>query len=275
MRFYHTGQFAKKACVTLRTLRYYDSVGLLSPAQHTESGYRLYAEEDLLTLQQILALKFLGFSLEEIRQCLRREPQQLATTLAQQREMLLDKRKQLDTILKALAHTESLLQAGQRDWAAIARVIEGIQMEQKKEWVKKYFDDTQLQKMETLSQASYSESAREKLRLREWTEEDQKWANEQWAHVYSEMQRLAAAGADPAGEEGQALAKLKSDLLFGFTQGDPEIEAGLRKFWENHNALPAEEQPLTTVIPSSSSEGEQFLEKAMTIYQEGKKNAAE
>ena len=63
-RFYQTGQFARKASVTLRTLRYYDSVGLLSPSQVTEAGYRLYTEEDLLTLQNILALKFLGFSLQ-------------------------------------------------------------------------------------------------------------------------------------------------------------------------------------------------------------------
>ena len=66
-RFYHTGQFARKVAVSVRTLRYYDRVGLLRPAQHTEAGYRLYTDADLVRLQQILALKFLGFSLEEIK----------------------------------------------------------------------------------------------------------------------------------------------------------------------------------------------------------------
>jgi MerR family transcriptional regulator, thiopeptide resistance regulator len=66
-RFYQSSQFAQKASVSVRTLRYYDKMGLLSPSQYSKSGYRLYSNEDLLTLQNILALKFLSFSLEEIR----------------------------------------------------------------------------------------------------------------------------------------------------------------------------------------------------------------
>ena len=73
-RFYQSSQFAEKAAVSVRTLRYYDKMGLLSPSQYTESGYRLYTNEDLLSLQNILALKFLGFPLEEIRVLLRTGP---------------------------------------------------------------------------------------------------------------------------------------------------------------------------------------------------------
>ena len=54
---YGIGQFAAAACVSLRTLRYYDTVGLLSPTGRTPAGYRQYSERDLMTLQQILALK--------------------------------------------------------------------------------------------------------------------------------------------------------------------------------------------------------------------------
>ncbi len=255
--------------MTQRALRYYDRVGLLSPSRHTEAGYRLYAEEDLLTLQHILALKFLGFSLEEIRQSLSRDPGQLGAALAQQEQMLRDRRRQLDAVLRAIAHAQQRLQSGGCDWEAIVRVIEVIQMEQKQEWVKKYFNDGQLEKMAELGQTSYTPEARQKLQQRgEWTEEDQQRANEQWAYVYSEADRLAAAGADPAGEEGQALARSRSELLFSFTQGDPDIQAGLAKFWESHNALPKEEQPLTAVIPAISAAGTEFLEKVMTIYQE-------
>ncbi|MCW3053630.1 MAG: MerR family transcriptional regulator, partial [Chthonomonadales bacterium] len=69
-RLYPIGEFAGRAGVTVRTLRFYDKVGLLAPSAMTEAGYRLYAEQDLSTLQHILALKFLGFSLVEIKQCL-------------------------------------------------------------------------------------------------------------------------------------------------------------------------------------------------------------
>ena len=54
------------AGVTLRTIRYYDKIGLLKPSYILENGYRQYCNKDLITLQKILALKELGFSLEEI-----------------------------------------------------------------------------------------------------------------------------------------------------------------------------------------------------------------
>jgi len=255
--------------VTVRTLRYYDKMGLLSPVRHADSGYRLYAEEDLLTLQHILALKFLGFSLDEIKHCLHRGPQRIGEILTQQRTMLQQRRAQIDAILKAIERAEALIQADRYDLTAIIGVIEVIQMEQKKEWVKKYFDDDQIQKMDELSRMSYSEEARQKLDQRgEWTEEDQKRADEQWRQVASEARRLAAAGADPAGDEAQAVAKLKSDLLHAFTQGDPEIAEGVARFWENLSALPRQERPIDWSVYSAGEAGDELLEKAMTIYQE-------
>jgi DNA-binding transcriptional MerR regulator len=206
---YQTGQFAKKASVTLRTLRYYDRVGLLSPSQHTESGYRLYAEEDLLTLQRILALKFLGLSLEEIRTCLRKGPKQLEAILAQQREMMQDKRSQLDTIIKAIGETETLLQTGQCDWDSIARVIQVIQVEQQTDWVKKYFTEEQIQKMAEMGQAAYSPEASEKLSQRSpWTEEDQKCASQQWEYVAAEAKRCRS-GRGPGGQGGAGARQIQ------------------------------------------------------------------
>lgn len=273
-RLYRTGEFAKTASVTLRTLRFYDKVGLLSPSQYTEAGYRLYSEADLLTLQRILALKFLGFSLEEIKFCLRRSPGQLREALAQQRAMMQEKRSRLDKLIKAIEETEALLAAGQCDWQSIARVIQMIQMEQKNEWVKKYFNDEQIQKMQELGYTSYSEAALEKLRQGgEWTEEDQKRADEQWRYVAAEARRLAAVGADPAGEEAQALAKVKSDLLFAFTQGDPEITAGLGRFWDNFHTLPKDERPFDASVYDAGDAGTKLLEDAMALYAERRQSA--
>ena len=110
--------------MSVRALHYYDRVGLLSPTQHTEAGYRLYTEEDLCRLQQILALKFLGFSLAEIQACLDTGPRRLSEVLAQQKGMLREKRRQLDAILRAIEETEALLRVGQCSWEAVARVIQ-------------------------------------------------------------------------------------------------------------------------------------------------------
>lgn len=66
MNYYKTGQFAKLANVSERTIRYYDKIGLLKPSFVMENGYRQYSDLDLLKLQKILSLKHLGFSIEEI-----------------------------------------------------------------------------------------------------------------------------------------------------------------------------------------------------------------
>ncbi len=228
-----------------------------------------------LTLQQILALKFLGFPLDEIRACLRLEPREVGQVLARQQAMMRDRRRQLDTIVRALDRAQRRLEGGGCNWQEIAGVIQVIQMEQQREWTKKYFTEDGLEKMRELGEASYSEEARQKLAQREWTEEDQERAGAQWAHVAAESQRLADLGADPAGEEAQAVAKIKSDLLAEFTQGDPEIEAGLKRLWQNHNALPQHQQPLREAVPTAARPGQdnaasRLMERAMEIYRAGK-----
>src|SRR5262245_23446653 len=66
------GELSRRTGLTVRTLHHYDEIGLLKPSQHTEAGYRLYTATDLARLQQVLSLRQLGFSLEEIRNCLNR-----------------------------------------------------------------------------------------------------------------------------------------------------------------------------------------------------------
>ena len=65
--FYSSGEFAKKANVTVRTIRYYDKQNILKPSYVTDTGVRLYTDSDFTRLQQILLLKYLGFSLDDIK----------------------------------------------------------------------------------------------------------------------------------------------------------------------------------------------------------------
>ncbi|WP_028551855.1 MerR family transcriptional regulator [Paenibacillus sp. UNC451MF] len=69
-RHWKVGDLARMTGLTVRTLRYYDQIGLFSPSDQTESGHRLYSEMDLSRLQQILSLKELGLSLEEVKSAL-------------------------------------------------------------------------------------------------------------------------------------------------------------------------------------------------------------
>ncbi|HCI78138.1 MAG TPA: hypothetical protein DHW02_00435 [Ktedonobacter sp.] len=249
-------------------MRYYDRVGLLTPSYHTESGYRLYTDDDLVNLQYILALKFLGFSLEEIQVCLRGGSTRLQEVLAQQRAMMQEKRTQLDTIIEALDRTEQLLNNGQPAWESLVHTIQVIQMEQKQDWHDKYFTPEQRKMMQELSDKSYTAEARQRLKELhpdEWTEADQERVNEQYALLASMVKRLVAEGADPASPDAQKAAKLQHDLYMGFTKGDPEIGASLQRYWQNFNELPDDQKP--PALPYNKEEGE-FLQKALEIYRE-------
>lgn len=106
-RFYTSGQFAKKAHVTLRTIRYYDKQKLLVPSQRTASGARRYTDADLAKLQQILLLKFLGFSLEEIRELTvaSTDEQFLLESMRVQKKLLQERMEQIQEMTEAIDST--------------------------------------------------------------------------------------------------------------------------------------------------------------------------
>lgn len=249
--------------VSVRTLRFYDQVGLLSPSARTPSGYRLYGEKDLARLQQILALRYLGFSLEEIKVFLDASPGGLREALAQQGAMLRQRREHLDTIIQAI---DRLLEDDRCEWDSLVSVIQAMQMDQNTEWQKKYFTDEQRRTMEELSRKSYSEEARKRLEARgPWTEEDQKKVDARYNALYDGVRRLVAAGEDPASAEAQALAAESIALIEEFTGGDPEIAAGLQQFWATLKNMPEEQRPITSPL---TEEEQAFLERAKAIYRE-------
>ena len=265
-RFYHTSEFAQKASVSVRTLRYYDKMGLLSPSQYTESGYRLYTDTDLLRLQQILALKFLGFSLQEIQQCLQVGPTLLQESLALQRAMMEERKTQLDTVIQAITEAQELLQANKLNWNSLLHVIQVLQMTQNLEWQDKYFTPEQRQAMEDLSKKHYTEEQRQQIaeRGKTWSEEDQRAITQQWNAAFAELKRLVATGQDPAGPEAQALVTQWKALVGGFTQGNTGIQQGLNSMWQDVGNMPVEQRPFP--MPYTPEEGE-FLRKAMKVEQ--------
>lgn len=91
--------------VSVRTLHYYDEIGLLIPEDATESGYRLYSEGNLETLQQILFFKELGFPLKKIKEIISSPSFDRQQALISQRKMLLEKRCQLDKMIETIDKT--------------------------------------------------------------------------------------------------------------------------------------------------------------------------
>lgn len=107
MRQYTAGEFAKKAGVSARTLRHYDEIGLLKPSARSNSGYRLYEEQDLITLQRIMALRYLRYDLQEIRSIMHMEGKQdMLESLQKQKEEFLREQEHLQWILRSIERLE-------------------------------------------------------------------------------------------------------------------------------------------------------------------------
>jgi DNA-binding transcriptional MerR regulator len=96
---------AKLAGVSVRTLRYYDKIGLLRPASRSEARYRHYGPAEQLRLQQILFYKELDFSLDEIRQLLADPAYDLPAALQRQRQALAARQARLTVLLATIDNT--------------------------------------------------------------------------------------------------------------------------------------------------------------------------
>lgn len=110
MKIYKTGEISKLANVTERTIRYYDQIGLLKPSFVLENGYRQYTEQDLMKLQQILSLKNLGFSLEDIYPLVLKDNlQDFSESIDLQLNLVTKKIESLTVLKDTLINTKRLL----------------------------------------------------------------------------------------------------------------------------------------------------------------------
>jgi DNA-binding transcriptional MerR regulator len=220
---YRVREFAELAGVTVRALHHYDRLALLRPGR-TQAGYRLYGIRDLERLEQIVALRFLGLPLKEIKKLLDRDTRDLPAVLRSQRRALEEKRRRLDRAIGAIRDAERLVRpGGPADAAVLKKIIEVIEVQDNVDFMKKY----------------YSEEAQAKIAVRreKWTPELQEQTTKAWTELFRDVE--AALGEDPAGEKAQALAARWRKLVEGFTGGDPQIAAGLGKLWADRDNWPA------------------------------------
>nr|WP_234125165.1 MerR family transcriptional regulator [Clostridium hydrogenum] len=98
-------EVAKLTGITVRTLHYYDEIGLLKPTKVTEAGYRLYDEDSIAILQQILFFKELDFPLNEIKDIVTSHQFDKAEALREHKELLIKKRERIDNLIKLVDRT--------------------------------------------------------------------------------------------------------------------------------------------------------------------------
>ena len=130
--YYSSGEFARMAHVTLRTIRYYDKQDILKPSLVAESGARFYTDADFARLQQILLLKYLGFSLEDIRQMTIDDSDYhfMLNSLHIQLKLVKDRIEQMQLVEKAIQDTAEVIQKEHNiDWSQMLNLIHLTSME--------------------------------------------------------------------------------------------------------------------------------------------------
>lgn len=211
-------EFARKAKVTVRTLHYYDRSGLLKPRHLSSKGFRLYGIGEFARLQQIKTLKFIGFSLKQIKEILGQQEFDLAETLQLQRKIIEEQRRRLNLALEAISRAEkSFTENSATDWESFNQIIKVINMEQNTDWTKKY----------------YSETAQAKIEERKslWSPELQERVTRDWNELTKDIEAAIADDTQPSDERAHKLAARWRGLIEEFTGGDKEIQQGLNKMY--------------------------------------------
>lgn len=134
--YYSSGEFAKIAHISVRTVRYYDKLNILNPSYVSESGARFYTEEDLVQLQQILLLKYLGFSLEDIKTLTVEDADyhMLKNSLELQLKLIRDRIEQMQMVEQAIKDTiadttVAIAKDKMVDWSQMLNLIHLTNME--------------------------------------------------------------------------------------------------------------------------------------------------
>jgi DNA-binding transcriptional MerR regulator len=207
------GELARRTGLTVRTLHHYDEIGLLRPSSHTDSGHRLYTTGDVARLQQVVSLRQLGFSLEEVRSCLDRNgfsPREVIRMHVARLRERIELQRGLCERLEVIA--DHLGAAGTVSADEFLQTIARMTM------IESYYTPEQLEALK---------SRREQL-----GEEGLRQSHADWATLIGEVRAEKAKGTDPADPKVQALARRWKALVEAFTGGDPGIAQAVKRVWK-------------------------------------------
>lgn len=226
-RQYQVKELAALANVSVRALHHYDAIGLLEPSGRTEAGYRLYSEEDLLRLQQILLGRELGLSLEAIRRSLDDPKFDRRQALLLQRAELEARSAQTAAMLRAVDAALALLdEAGSGSGSVTTGEID----------MKQLFEgfDPREHEAEAEQRWGNTDAFREsKRRTAEYTKEDwQRFAAEQSA-IYADAFAALSQGKPPSDAQALAVAERhRACIDRWFYPCNHEMHRGLADLYE-------------------------------------------
>ena len=245
--FMTVGEVAKKMGVTVRTLQYYDKEGLLSPSAESEGGRRLYTDKDLITLHQIISLKSLGFSLDDIKERLisLETPADVANALTEQADDIRQKIEQLQASLSAIEQLKTeVLQMQTVNFKKNADIIVNLQMKNDSYYLIKRFDDDTLDHIRS-----------------QFDKESGLDFMDRFNRLSDEIVQLQKENVPPESEKCQQVVKEYWGLIMEFTNGDMSMLPKLMEVGNIDTATNAWEERQKIV--------NDYLEPALQVYFSG------
>jgi DNA-binding transcriptional MerR regulator len=223
------GELARRTGISVRTLHYYDEIGLLPPSHRTETGYRLYTGEDIGRLQQILSLRQIGFTLADIRACLAQSHfsplHVIQLHLSRLREQI-ELQQKLCCGLEAIAAHFNNGETVSVD--AFLQIIEVMNM------INQYYTPEQLDYL--------------RQRANQLGPEYIHQCEAQWQDLIAAVQVAMENGVDPTSEPLRELVQRWLGLIQEFTGDDAEIAASLNTMYQQEGPAAASQDAVDPAL---------------------------
>ncbi|MCB2355548.1 MerR family transcriptional regulator [Clostridium estertheticum] len=247
---YKIKEVADMVGVSVRTLHHYDQIGILKPKSVTTAGYRLYTDDDLERLQQVLFFKELDFTLLEIKEILDNPDFDRKHALKTHRELLIEKKKRLDKIIKSVDKTIDYIEGG-IDMTK-NEMFEGFDISEIEAHKEKYAEETKQKYGDT---DAYKESLKK----------TSKYTKEDWARINAtngKINEKIIANMDKGignSEVQKAVAELRQHITDNFYDCTIEIFRGLADLY-------VKDERFTANIDKYKEGLAKFLSESMIYY---------
>lgn len=247
---YTIQKLGKLAGVSTRTLRYYDEIGILKPARINSSGYRIYGQQEVDKLQQIMFYRELDVNLDTIKEILESSCYDEVTALKGHREKLFEKRKKLDLLIKNVENTISMREGG--NIMSDREKFEGFKQKLIDENEQKYGNEIR-------EKYGIEQVERSNDKFRSITKEKYEEA-EKLGKDLLETLKAAVETGDPAGELAQKTADMHRRWLSYFWDSyTKEAHMGVAKMY-------VEDERFSSYYDKAAKGAAVFLRDAVRIY---------
>ena len=208
-------EFSKLTGATIRTLQYYDGENILKPNHKSEVGYRFYSKHEMLVLQKINILKYIGFNLNQIKTVLKSDKFDWLSSLNLQAKLLHESIEKMRDGIVLINHSinKYIVSHDEPDWDAMSKILEVLQMKQDSaynNWIKRNFTDADL---EFFAEMASSQNNEENTTL--------------WKNIFSEAKSLMHL--PPSDTQVQKLARTVMDGANSQYQGNEGLKV---KMWD-------------------------------------------